>query len=52
VKNVRDEHKQAVDWLNEHTDSNINIFAIQMEVWKIANSPYAPKFHVVAEPND
>ncbi len=23
-----------------------------MEVWKIADSPCAPKFHVVAEPND
>ena len=52
VRSVRDEHKQAVDWLNEHTDSNINIFAIQMEVWKIADSPCAPKFHVIAEPND
>jgi hypothetical protein len=52
VKSVRDEHKQAVDWLNEHTDSNINIFAIQMEVWKISNSPFAPKFQVIAKPND
>jgi len=52
VKSVRDEHKQAVDWLNEHTDSNINIFAIQMEAWRIADSPVAPKFHVVAKPND
>lgn len=52
VKNVRDEHKQAIDWLNEHTDSNINIFAIQMEVWRIENSPYAAKFHVIAQPND
>lgn len=52
VKSVRDEHKQAVDWLNEHTDANINIFAIQMEVWKIAASPYAPKFQVIAKPND
>jgi hypothetical protein len=52
VKSVRDEHKQAVDWLNEHTDSNINIFAIQMEVWKISNSPYAPKFQIIAKPND
>ncbi len=52
VKSVRDEHKQAIDWLNEHTDSNINIFAIQMEVWKISNSPYAPKFQVIAKPND
>ncbi len=52
VKSVRDEHKQAIDWLNEHTDSNINFFSIQMEVWKIGESPYAPKFHVIAQPND
>lgn len=52
VKNVRDEHKQAIDWLNEHTDSGINIFAIEMEVWKIGDSPYAPKFNVIAKPND
>ncbi|MCX7086277.1 MAG: DUF4268 domain-containing protein [Methylococcales bacterium] len=52
VKSVRDEHKQAVDWLNEHTDSNINFFAIQMEVWRIGESPCAPKFYVIAKPND
>lgn len=52
VKSVRDEHKQAVDWLNEHTDQKINIFAIQMEVWRIGESPYAPKFQVIAKPND
>jgi len=52
VKSVRDEHKQAVDWLNEHTDEKINIFAIQMEVWQIADSPYAPKFQIIAKPND
>jgi hypothetical protein len=52
VKSVRDEHKQAVDWLNEHTDSDVNVFVIQMEAWRIANSPVAPKFHVVAKPND
>ncbi len=52
VKSVRDEHKQAVDWLNEHTDQKINIFVIQMEVWKIGDSPYAPKFQVIAKPND
>ena len=52
VKSVRDEHKQAIDWLNEHTDDKINIFAIQMEVWRIGDSPCAPKFLIVAEPND
>ena len=39
VQSVRDEHKQAIDWLNEHTDQKVNIFAIQMEVWQIAESP-------------
>lgn len=52
VKNVRDEHKQAVDWLNEHTDDKINFFAIQMELWRIVDSPCAPKFQIIAKPND
>ena len=39
VQNARDEHKQTIDWLNEHTDQKVNIFAIQMEVWQIAESP-------------
>lgn len=52
VREVRDEHKQAVDWLNEHTDEKINFFVIKMEVWQIGDSAFAPKFHVVSQPND
>ncbi len=52
VKEVRDEHKRAVDWLNEHTDDNINIFVIKMELWQIADSPYAPNFKIVSQPNE
>lgn len=52
VKDVRDEHKQAIDWLNEHTDEHANFFAIKMEVWQITDSPFAPKFQVIAQPND
>lgn len=52
VKDVRDEHKQAVDWLNEHTDDKINFFIIKMELWKIGDSPYAPKFQIISKPND
>lgn len=52
VREVRDEHKQAIDWLNEHTDEKINFFVIKMEVWQIADSPYAPKFYIVSQPND
>ncbi len=52
VKNVRDEHKQAIDWLNEHTDEKINFFAIKMELWQIGESPFAPKFQIISKPND
>ena len=52
VRDVRDEHKQAIDWLNEHTDEQANFFAIKMEVWQIGDSPYAPKFQIISQPND
>ena len=52
VKEVRDEHKQAIDWLNEHTDEKINFFAIKMELWQIGSSPFAPKFQIISKPND
>lgn len=52
VKDVLDEHKQAIDWLNEITDEKINFFAIRMEVWKIGDSEPAPNFHIVSKPNN
>lgn len=52
VKSPREEHRQAIEWLNDNTESKINFFLIQMEVWQIADSPYAPNFHVVVKPND
>ena len=32
VKEVRDEHVQAVNWLNEHGDDHVNIFLVQIEL--------------------
>ncbi|NOR55537.1 MAG: DUF4268 domain-containing protein [Sulfurovum sp.] len=52
VKDVRDEHKQAIDWLNEHTSDKINFFAIKMELWKIDDSAPAPKFQIISSPNN
>ena len=52
VKDVREEHEKAVNWLNENTDEKINFFAIRMELWKIGDSQIAPKFHVISQPND
>jgi hypothetical protein len=52
VKDVRDEHRKAVEWLNNHLDERINIFLVQIEVWKIGDSAYAPKFNIVESPNN
>ena len=51
-KEMRDEHRRAIDWLNEVTDEDLNIFAIKMELWKIGNSLPAPKFNIICSPND
>ena len=52
VKDAREEHRQAVDWLNEHTDENTEFYLVQIELWQIENSLYAPKFEIVSKPND
>lgn len=52
VKKARDEHKLAVEWLNQHTDENIGFFLIEIELWQIDDSNPAPKFNVVESPNE
>lgn len=52
VKDVREEHRQAIDWLNEHTDEEIEFYLVKIEVYQIENSPLAPKFEIVSKPND
>ena len=52
VKRARDEHRQAIEWLNQHTDSNVGFFLVEIELWQIDNSSLAPKFNIVEKPND
>lgn len=52
VKDVREEHRQAVDWLNEHTDEELEFYLLRIELWQIGDSPYAPKFEMISKPND
>lgn len=47
-----DDHRAAIDWLNEVTASQINFFGLEIELWRIGESPIAPKFNVVSKPND
>ncbi|MFC2083998.1 DUF4268 domain-containing protein [Bacteroidota bacterium] len=49
---VTDEHRQAINWLNDITSSDISFFAIEIELWKINESLPAPRFNIKAGPND
>ena len=52
VKKARDEHIQAVEWLNQHTDERIGFFLLEIELWRIGDSLPAPKFNVIERPNE
>lgn len=50
-RKVREEHRQALDWLNSHTHENISFFAVEVELWQIGDSAFAPRFNVASRPN-
>ena len=52
VKRARDEHRQAIEWLNQHTDTDLGFFLVEIELWQIDDSAIAPKFSVIERPND
>ena len=47
-----DEHRAALDWLNEITDEQFRFFGLEIELWRIGDSPAAPKFNIVASPDE
>lgn len=47
-----DAHRAALDWLNERANGSAGFFGIEIELYRIGNSPPAPRFNVVSKPND
>src|SRR5882724_6651812 len=52
AKRFAEEHRATLDWLNEITNERFSFLGLEIELWRIGNSTMAPKFNVVARPND
>lgn len=52
VREAREEHRSAIEWLNNNTVSDIGFFLIEIHAYKIGESLPAAKFELVEKPND
>ena len=52
AKEFRDEHREALNLLNHRTGEESDFFGVEVEVWKIADSPPAVNFNLVSTPNE
>ncbi|SDA11134.1 DUF4268 domain-containing protein [Sphingomonas sp. NFR15] len=47
-----EEHRSTLDWLNRITDETFRFFGVEVELWRIGDSPAAPRFSIVSKPNN
>lgn len=52
VKEAKEEHQSAIEWLNNKTTKDISFFLMEIHALKIDDSLPAPQFVVVEKPND
>lgn len=52
AEKFRPEHAAALQFLNDNTTDDLGFFAVEVELWRIGDSPLAPKFEVVVKPDN
>lgn len=52
AREISEDHRKAIEWLNDLTDESLRFFDVELELWQIGDSDPAPRFNVVAEPNE
>lgn len=48
---ISDDHRKVIDWLNENTPDNVNLYLVGLKLYRIGESPVAPQLDVVCRPN-
>jgi hypothetical protein len=52
ARELREEHRAALDWLNVRTDADTRFFGVEVSAVRIGTSLPAPLLRVVVQPND
>lgn len=52
AERFEEEHRAALDWLNAITSEEFAFYGLEIELWRINDSPPAPMFNVIAQPNE
>ncbi|MGF0095791.1 DUF4268 domain-containing protein [Peptoniphilus sp. SGI.035] len=52
VKEAREEHRSAIEWLNNKTTKDVSFFLMEIRAYRIGDSLPAPKFVIIEKPND
>ena len=46
-----DEHKKALDWLNDNTNEDLVFWGIQLELWQISEETASMRLNIVSRPS-
>lgn len=52
AREFTEEHRRALDFINENAAPELRCYGIEIQLWKIGDSVPAPMFRVISKPND